>query len=148
MNRQEQLAADTQQSIVDIASSNDAFTTLAAAVEAADLVELLDGDGPFTVFAPTDAAFANLPEGTLNALLLPENRDLLVEILTYHVVPGRITSDALQSGMVTTAGGESVQVSVGDRQIAINEAMVTQTDIPATNGVIHVIDQVLLPPDR
>ncbi|MEO1495478.1 MAG: fasciclin domain-containing protein [Pseudomonadota bacterium] len=144
--KSESLAISTQQSIVDIASTNDAFTTLTAALQAADLVGLLDGDEPFTVFAPTDAAFANLPEGTLDALLLPENRGLLVEILTYHVVPGRVTADALASGMVATAGGESVQVSVGESQIAINQATVIQADIPASNGVIHVIDQVLLPP--
>ncbi len=132
--------------IVDIASSNDTFSTLVAAVGAADLVDTLKGDGPFTVFAPTNAAFAALPEGTVDNLLLPENKDQLVAILTYHVVPGAVTSDQLagQRMDVATVNGATVHVD-GTDGVTVNNANVTQADIIASNGVIHVIDAVLLP---
>lgn len=133
--------------IVDIAASNDDFSTLVAAVKAAGLVETLKGDGPFTVFAPTNAAFAALPAGTVESLLKPENRDQLVAVLTYHVVPGAVTSDQLagQRLNVATVNGASVHVD-GRKGVRVNKARVTTADIAASNGVIHVIDAVLLPP--
>jgi uncharacterized surface protein with fasciclin (FAS1) repeats len=133
--------------IVDIASSSEAFQTLTAALTAADLVEVLQGEGPFTVFAPTDEAFAALPPGTLEMLLEPENRDLLVSILTYHVVPGSVMSTDLESGMVDSAEGRPIMVEVSDAGVMVNSASVLMADIEASNGVIHVIDQVILPPD-
>jgi uncharacterized surface protein with fasciclin (FAS1) repeats len=134
--------------IVDIASQNDQFSTLVAAVQAAGLVETLKGDGPFTVFAPTNAAFAALPAGTVESLLLPENKDKLTAILTYHVVPGAVTSDQLAGKRlsVATVNGENLHVD-GRRGVRVNRATVTQADIMASNGVIHVIDRVLLPAD-
>ncbi len=123
------------------------FNTLVAAVQAAELVETLQGPGPFTVFAPTDAAFAKLPAGTVETLLLPENKDQLIAILTYHVVPGRVTADQvvnLQSA--GTVQGAEVQINVDGGTVRINDATVTTTDIETTNGIIHVIDTVLLPP--
>ena len=107
---------------------------------------MLNGETPFTVFAPTDEAFAALPEDTLETLLEPENRDQLVQILTYHVVPGSVTSDQLSSGMVETVAGPDIDVVVGDNDLTINQALVLQADITAENGVIHVNDQDLLPP--
>jgi uncharacterized surface protein with fasciclin (FAS1) repeats len=132
--------------IVDIAASNDDFSTLVAAVSAAGLVETLKGDGPFTVFAPTNAAFAALPAGTVDNLLLPENRDQLTAILTYHVVPGNVTSDQLagQRLTVATVNGETVHID-GTDGVTVNDANVITADIEASNGVIHVIDSVLLP---
>lgn len=132
--------------IVDVAVSAGQFNTLVAAVQAADLVNTLKGPGPFTVFAPTDAAFAALPTGTVETLLRPENRDQLVSILTYHVVSGAITSDQLvgQRLAVDTVQGQSVHVD-GRHGVRVNNATVIQADIIASNGVIHVIDTVLLP---
>ncbi len=132
--------------IVDIAAANEDFSTLVAAVQAAGLVETLKGPGPFTVFAPTNAAFAALPAGTVESLLLPENLDQLTAILTYHVVPGAVTSDQLagqQLSVVTVQGG-TVNVD-GTDGVRVNTATVTTADIMASNGVIHVIDTVLLP---
>ena len=136
----------TQPDIVDIAASSDQFSTLVAAVQAAGLVETLKGPGPFTVFAPTNAAFAALPAGTVDSLLLPENRDQLVSILTYHVVPGAVTSDQLagQRLDVATVQGQTVHIN-GRNGVHVNNARVTQADILASNGVIHRIDRVLLP---
>jgi len=123
------------------------FNTLVAAVQAADLVSTLQGEGPFTVFAPTDAAFAKLPAGTVETLLLPENKDQLVAILTYHVVAGRVTANQVVNlNTADTVQGAAVQVSVDGSTVRINDAIVTTTDIEATNGIIHVIDTVLLPP--
>jgi uncharacterized surface protein with fasciclin (FAS1) repeats len=132
--------------IVDVAASAGQFNTLVAAVQAAGLVDTLKSPGPFTVFAPTDAAFAALPAGTVETLLLPENRDQLVSILTYHVVSGAITSDQLvgQRLAVDTVQGQSVHVD-GRHGVRVNNATVVQADIIASNGVIHVIDTVLLP---
>ncbi|SHG58658.1 fasciclin domain-containing protein [Cognatishimia maritima] len=132
--------------IVDIAASNDDFSTLVAAVQAAGLVETLKSDGPFTVFAPTNAAFAALPAGTVETLLKPENKDQLVSILTYHVVPGAVTSDQLAGKRmsVTTVQGSDVHVD-GRNGVKVDGATVTTADIMATNGVIHVIDTVILP---
>ena len=137
-----------QQTIVDIASSSDLFKTLVAALKAADLVEILAGEGPFTVFAPTDEAFAALPEGTLENLLKPENKEKLGKILTYHVVAGGLMSTDLTSGEVETVEGNSVKVVIGeDKSVKVNDANVVKADIAADNGVIHVIDRVILPPD-
>ncbi|MEM1432105.1 MAG: fasciclin domain-containing protein [Pseudomonadota bacterium] len=136
-----------QPDIVDIAASNeDTFGTLVAAVTAAGLVDTLKGDGPFTVFAPTNDAFAALPAGTVESLLEPENRDQLVSILTYHVVPGAITSDQLagQRLDVETVQGGTVHVD-GRNGVRVNNARVISADVIASNGVIHAIDTVLLP---
>jgi uncharacterized surface protein with fasciclin (FAS1) repeats len=132
--------------IVDIAVSNGNFNTLVAAVTAAGLVDTLKGEGPFTVFAPTDAAFAALPAGTVESLLLPENKDTLVAILTYHVVPGAVTSDQLagQRLSVATVNGANVHID-GRNGVKVEDSNVTTADIIASNGVIHVIDAVLLP---
>ena len=133
--------------IVEIAASNDNFETLVAAVKAAGLVETLQSEGPFTVFAPTDDAFAQLPDGTLESLLKPENKDQLVAILTYHVVPGNVTaSEVVNLESAMTAQGSDVHIRVEDGTVMINDAKVVTTDIEAENGVIHVIDSVLLPP--
>ncbi len=135
--------------IVDIASDTDALSTLVAAVEAAGLVETLKGDGPFTVFAPTNEAFDALPDGTLESLLLEENREMLIEILTYHVVPGKVMSGDLSDGMTAgTVQGSDVTISVGDYGVSVNDASVVQADVEASNGVVHVIDAVILPPQE
>ncbi|MCD8485337.1 MAG: fasciclin domain-containing protein [Desertifilum sp.] len=131
--------------IVELASSNGSFQTLVQAVESAGLAELLAGEGPYTVFAPTDEAFAELPEGLLERLLLPENREILQQILAYHVVQGEIPSSEITPGTIDTLfGGIAVDVD-GDRAI-VNDASVIQADIQATNGIIHAINRVLLPP--
>jgi uncharacterized surface protein with fasciclin (FAS1) repeats len=131
--------------IVETATNAGSFTTLVAAVEAAGLVDTLRGDGPFTVFAPTDDAFAALPEGTVQSLLLPENRDQLVAILTYHVVPGKVMSSDLSNNMTAaTAQGSNVSIMI-DGGVTVNGANVIAADIDASNGVIHVIDSVILP---
>src|SRR6056297_2634675 len=131
--------------IVDIAAGNGDFSTLVAAVKAADLVETLKSDGPFTVFAPTDDAFAALPKGTVASLLEPANKDKLTAILTYHVVPGKVMSGDLSDGMMaaTVQGGE---VTIGtEGGVTVDGANVVQADIEASNGVIHVIDGVIMP---
>lgn len=137
---------ESQPDIVDIAASNGSFNTLVAAVTAAGLVDTLKSEGPFTVFAPTDEAFAKLPAGTVDSLLLPENKDQLTAILTYHVVPGAVTSDKLagQRLSVATVNGANVHID-GTNGVTVEEANVTTADIIASNGVIHVIDSVLLP---
>ena len=133
--------------IVETAVSAGTFDTLVAAITAADLVSVLSGPGPFTVFAPTEAAFAALPAGTVETLLLPENKDQLIAVLTYHVVSGAVTSEQVV-GLTSapTVQGSSVNIRVEGGVVYINDAAVTQVDIEASNGVIHVIDQVLLPP--
>lgn len=132
--------------IVDLAVETEILSTLVAAVQAGELVETLKGDGPFTVFAPTNDAFAALPEGTLDNLLLPENKDQLVAILTYHVVPGKVMSTDLSDGMTAeTANGASVTITTADGA-KVNGASVVSADIEAANGVVHVIDAVILPP--
>jgi len=131
----------TDKDIVEVASEAGTFKTLVAAVQAADLVETLKGDGPFTVFAPSDEAFAMLPDGTIEELLKPENKQKLVQILTYHVVPGRIMStDLLNASSAKTVNGMDAPIS-----LRIGGANVVSADIEASNGVIHVIDRVLLP---
>jgi uncharacterized surface protein with fasciclin (FAS1) repeats len=133
--------------IVETAASAGNFTTLLAAVEAAGLADVLKGEGPFTVFAPTDAAFEKLPEGTVESLLEPRNREQLQEILTYHVVPGRIMSSDLagQSTTAETVEGGELEIDATGSGVMVEGATVTQADIAASNGVIHVIDQVMLP---
>ena len=131
--------------IVAKASKSEKFNTLVAALDAADLVEVLQGEGPFTVFAPTDEAFAALPEGTLDQLLLEENKDKLVQILTYHVVPGKVMSETLESGAVATVEGSEVNITVSDAGVQVDDATVLKADVLASNGVIHVIDKVILP---
>ena len=132
--------------IVDTAVAAGSFTTLVAAVEAAGLVETLKGEGPFTVFAPTDAAFAALPAGTVEDLLKPENKDKLVAVLTYHVVPGKVMSTDLTEGMkAATVQGAEVTFTL-DGGPKVNGAVISGPDVAASNGVIHVIDQVILPP--
>ena len=131
--------------IVDTAVAADSFKTLAAALAAADLVEALKSEGPFTVFAPTDEAFAKLPSGTVETLLKPENKDQLVAVLKYHVVAGEVTSDkVVKVKSAETLLGQDVHVKTCDG-VKINDAKVTTADVMASNGVIHVIDQVLLP---
>ena len=135
------------QDIVDIAIADGRFTTLVAAVQAAGLVDTLKSAGPFTVFAPTDEAFAKLPPGTVESLLLPENLETLKQILLYHVVPGKVmAADVVQLSFAYTAAGLPVRIQVKDGKVFINDAQVIITDIQASNGVIHVIDCVLLPP--
>ena len=131
--------------VVETAVEAGTFRTLAAALDAAGLIEVLSGEGPFTVFAPTDEAFAKLPEGTVESLLLPENKDKLIAILKYHVVSGRVYADQLESGRVQTLGKSPVTVAVKKDRAMIDEATVVKADIDATNGVVHVIDTVLLP---
>jgi uncharacterized surface protein with fasciclin (FAS1) repeats len=146
METMEAEEAEEPGTIVEVASSNEDFSTLVAAVGAADLVETLNGEGPFTVFAPTDEAFEALPEGVLDALLLEENQDVLVSILTYHVVPGEVTSDQITDGDVATVEGSTVAIST-ENGVMVNDATVVTPDVMASNGVIHVIDAVIIPPD-
>ena len=131
--------------IVAVASATEGFSTLVAALTAASLVETLQGEGPFTVFAPTDAAFAALPEGLLEKLLLPENIAVLTSILTYHVVSGMVMSADIMAGDVPTVEGSNVKLETS-YGVKVNGANVTAADVAASNGVIHVIDAVLVPP--
>jgi uncharacterized surface protein with fasciclin (FAS1) repeats len=140
-------AASAQKTIVDVATEAGSFTTLLKALEAADLVKTLSERGPFTVFAPTDEAFAALPNGTLDDLLKPENKEKLKRVLSYHVVSGELLSQNLKAGKVTTLAEVPVEISVKDG-IRVNDAKVATPDLKASNGIIHVIDQVLLPPEK
>jgi uncharacterized surface protein with fasciclin (FAS1) repeats len=136
-----------EKDIVDTAASAGQFKTLASALNAAGLVETLKGDGPFTVFAPTDEAFAKLPAGTVENLLKPENKDQLVAILTYHVVPGKVqAADVVKLNEAKTVNGKMIDIKVEGDTAMVNDAKVTKADIAASNGVIHVIDTVILPP--
>ena len=138
-----------EKDIVDTAVAAGQFETLAAALTAAGLVDTLKGPGPFTVFAPTDEAFAALPAGTVEDLLKPENKDQLIAILTYHVVAGEVmAADVVEMTEAETVNGAMVEVKVDGSNVMINNAEVTTTDIEASNGVIHVIDTVLLPPSN
>ncbi|MGK0305012.1 MAG: putative surface protein with fasciclin (FAS1) repeats [Gammaproteobacteria bacterium] len=131
--------------IVETAASNPAFSTLVAAVKAAGLVETLQGEGPFTVFAPTNAAFEKLPAGTVEDLLKPENKEKLVAILTYHVVAGNVmAADVVKLTKATTVQGSDIMIDTSDG-VKVNNATVTQTDLKTKNGVIHVIDTVIMP---
>ncbi len=140
------VTSDTE-TIVTIASGNDSFSTLVAALEAAELAEVLSGEGPYTVFAPTDEAFAALPEGTVEELLKPENKDQLVQLLKYHVVPAQVMASDITAGAVETVEGEplNIQVDEATQTVKVNDATVTQTDIVGSNGVIHAIDAVIVP---
>ena len=132
--------------IVDTAVEAGSFNTLAAALTAAGLVDTLKGEGPFTVFAPTDEAFAKLPEGSVENLLKPENKDQLVAVLTYHVVAGKVmAADVVKLDSATTVNGADVMIKASDEGVMVDGASVVTTDIKASNGVIHVIDTVILP---
>ncbi|NJL01672.1 MAG: fasciclin domain-containing protein [Spirulinaceae cyanobacterium SM2_1_0] len=140
-----QQIAQTPGTIVEVASGADQFETLVQAVQAANLVNALSADGPLTVFAPTDEAFAELPNGVLAELVKPANRQLLTEILTYHVVPGRVMAADLRDGSVTTLQGSGLAVDVTPERVVINNGSVTTADIAASNGVVHEINRVLIP---
>lgn len=132
--------------IVELAASTDFLSTLVSAVKAGDLVDVLKSDGPFTVFAPTNEAFAKLPAGTVEELLKPENKDKLIAVLTYHVVPGIVKSTDLKDGQkAKTVQGQEITVSLSGGKAIIDNASVTAADIEATNGIVHVIDSVILP---
>lgn len=142
------LRADTTPAandIVVVAASAGSFKTLVAAVKAADLVGTLQGTGPFTVFAPTDEAFAKLPPGTVEMLLKPENKEKLVAVLTYHVVPGKVMAVDVKTGTVKTVNGQSLNVQASEGKVSVDGATVVTADVLASNGVIHVIDTVILP---
>jgi uncharacterized surface protein with fasciclin (FAS1) repeats len=138
--------AATGETVVAIASSSPQLKTLTAAIKAAGLEETLAGKGPFTVFAPTDEAFAALPPGVVEALLKPENKEKLAQLLTYHVVSGKVESKSLKSGDVPTLLGQPIAVKVQGKEVNLNgESKVIQADIPASNGVIHLVDKVIIP---
>lgn len=140
------LVSNESESVVAIASTNPSFSTFTKAVEAAGLTETLAGAGNYTVFAPTDEAFAALPAGTLEELLKPENKEKLASILKYHVLPTEVVSSQIQPGEVATVEGSNLTVDTADGKVKVNGAEVVQADINGSNGVIHVIDQVILPP--
>jgi uncharacterized surface protein with fasciclin (FAS1) repeats len=142
----EEAPVEESNTVVDIAIGSPDHTTLVAAVQAAGLAETLSGDGPFTVFAPTNAAFEALPAGTVEDLLKPENKEKLTGILTFHVVSGNVMSGDLSDGqVVTTLNGQTATVSIKDGKVMIGDATVVAADLAGTNGVVHVIDKVLLP---
>jgi uncharacterized surface protein with fasciclin (FAS1) repeats len=139
-------AETAEKTIVDIAAGAEDFSTLVAAAKAAGLVDVLASDGPFTVFAPTNEAFSKLPKGTVESLLKPENKAKLVAILKYHVVPGKVMAkDVVKVDSAKTAQGSEVKISVEGKTVKVNNAKVIKTDIEASNGVIHVIDTVIIP---
>lgn len=134
--------------IVNVASETENLSTLVKALKAAGLVETLEGEGPFTVFAPTNEAFNKLPEGTLESLLMPENKEKLKQILTYHVVAGKVASGDLVNGMTAeTVEGSEIRITMGDH-VMINDATVVTADVEASNGVVHIIDTVIMPPQK
>ena len=137
--------AQEPKNLVEVAVDAGSFTTLARALEAAGLLETLQTPGPFTVFAPTDDAFAKLPKGTLESLLKPENKAKLQKILKYHVVPAKVMAADVKAGKVATAAGDKLTIKVADGKVHVDKANVVKTDIVASNGVIHVIDSVVLP---
>lgn len=140
-------AAGQPATVVDALSEEGSFSTLTQALTEAELTETLSQGGPYTIFAPTDEAFAALPEGTVEQLLLPENRQVLQEVLAYHVTSGAITSDQIATGDVTTLQGETVPVNAEGSEVTVGDAQVVNPDLEAGNGVVHAIDTVLLPPD-
>ena len=142
------MSAPAGKTIVDLAAKNKSFTTLVAALKAADLVETLSGEGPYTVFAPTNAAFAKLPKGTVANLLKPENKEQLKKLLTYHVVSGAVTSKMLKSGQVDSVEGSKITVKISRKTVMVNNAKVILADVKASNGVIHAIDTVIMPPTK
>ncbi|MGF1515932.1 MAG: fasciclin domain-containing protein [Elainellaceae cyanobacterium] len=137
-------ANTSSNTLVDVASGSDSFTTLVDALAAADLVSTLSGQGPYTVFAPTNAAFSELPDGALDFLLQPENKTILTQVLTYHVIPQEVMSSDLSTGGVSALSG-GLAIGVSDSGVVVNNASVTQADISASNGVIHQINRVLIP---
>ncbi|HZQ93810.1 MAG TPA: fasciclin domain-containing protein [Candidatus Sulfotelmatobacter sp.] len=139
-------AGAAEKDIIDTAVSAGSFNTLAAALRAADLIDALKGEGPFTVFAPTDDAFKKLPPATLESLLKPENKEKLRAILTYHVVSGKVTAEqVMKLSTAKTLNGQNVGITTHGGTVMVNNAKVVKADIPASNGVIHVIDTVILP---
>jgi len=143
------VAVAQEKDIVDTAVAAGSFKTLATALQAAGLVETLKGPGPFTVFAPTDDAFAKLPKGTLEDLLKPQNKEKLVAILTYHVVPGKVmAADVVKMKKAKTVEGSDVTIKTKGNKVMVDKANVIKTDIMASNGVIHVIDAVMMPPKK
>jgi uncharacterized surface protein with fasciclin (FAS1) repeats len=138
-------ACSSSKDIVALASGGENFKTLVTALKAAGLVEILQGEGPFTVFAPSDEAFSKLPAGTLEDLLKPENKEKLVAILKYHVVPGKVLAADVKTMDAKTAQGQSLKLKVSDEGVTVDNAKVIKTDLLAENGVIHVIDTVILP---
>ena len=141
-------AQDTNKDIVDTAVAAGSFQTLAKALQAADLVETLKGKGPYTVFAPTDEAFGKLPAGTLNDLLKPENKQKLQRILSYHVVPGRVSSaDVVKLHTAKAVSGDTIDIKANGGTVMVDSARVVKADVQASNGIIHVIDSVILPDD-
>ncbi len=143
---EEAMEEESAGTIVDVAVGAGTFDTLVAAVTAADLAETLSSEGPFTVFAPTDDAFAALPDGLVDALLLPENKDALVAILTYHVLGAEVPSSDVAPGAVATVQGEEITIAADGDTLTVNDATIVAVDVEADNGVIHVIDSVLVPP--
>jgi uncharacterized surface protein with fasciclin (FAS1) repeats len=139
------VATAQAKTVIDVALSSPDHTTLVAAVKAAGLVETLSGKGPFTIFAPTNAAFAKLPPGTVESLLKPENKDKLVSVLTYHVVPAKVLAADVKTMAAPTVNGKTLAVKVEGGKVMVNNATVTAVDLVADNGVIHVIDTVVLP---
>ena len=135
-------------SVVEIAVGAEDFSTLVAAVKAGGLAEALSGEGPFTIFAPTNAAFAKLPEGTVATLLKPENKGKLAAILKYHVVAGKVMAADVKAGKVKTLNGAEATIAIADGNVTIDKANIVKTDIVGTNGVIHVIDSVILPASK
>ena len=143
-----QSADQKSKDIVDVAVGAGSFKTLVAAINASDLVGTLKGDGPFTVFAPTDEAFSKLPKGTLESLLKPENKKKLQDILTYHVVAAKVPASKVTAGKVAIVNKKHAKISIKNGKVMIDKANVVKTDVMASNGVIHVIDQVILPPAK
>jgi uncharacterized surface protein with fasciclin (FAS1) repeats len=136
------------QGILEQAENTSELSTFVTACKAANMEAVLNGDGPYTVFAPSNDAFAALPQGTLESLLKPENKDQLVKILKYHVVPGKVLSDDVGQGKTPTVQGEELDIAVSNDMVMVNGASVTKADVEASNGVIHVIDQVIMPPSQ
>jgi uncharacterized surface protein with fasciclin (FAS1) repeats len=139
------LAAAEEKTVVAVASESGNFKTLVSAIKAAGLSEKLSGKGPFTVFAPTDEAFAKLPAGTVENLLKPENKQKLTDLLTYHVVPGKVMAADVKTGPVKTVNGKDVELKSENGKVSVGKAQVTKADVEAANGVIHVVDTVLMP---
>jgi uncharacterized surface protein with fasciclin (FAS1) repeats len=140
-------AAESTTTVAGMVSSSNSFKTLASAIKAADLDATLSGKGPYTLFAPTDQAFAALPKGTVETLMKPENKDKLVKVLTYHVISSETTTSDLKPGKVTSVEGSAIDVKSAGKDITVNDAKVLKADVKASNGIIHVIDKVMLPPD-
>jgi uncharacterized surface protein with fasciclin (FAS1) repeats len=140
-------AAESTTTVAGMVSSSNSFKTLASAIKAADLDATLSGKGPYTLFAPTDQAFAALPKGTVETLMKPENKDKLVKVLTYHVISSETTTSDLKPGKVTSVEGSAIDVKSAGKDVMVNDAKVLKADVKASNGIIHVIDKVMLPPD-